>query len=253
MAWKAAVPVTGQIPETSFINPMISKFASLDRILDIINGMFGDGSERVKFSEEYRDTILAILSINQEQGPYAPITPQTINLAKSELRRRRVVEAESTAATCVEHTQHEAPSWPPQKPVPLPFLTWNPTVTVTVAVLFTVILAAVPGYKAWQHPPPKPGSTRDADFWFLVQGCTMQLIGLFTIILPIALGPRMLLRQWFWTWLLVGVNFIYSVAPIPVYLHFPTEWAATIAFLGSAAQAFVTLQALFLIEKQKIQ
>lgn len=107
--------------------------------------------------------------------------------------------------------------------------------------------------KAWQYSPRKPGTIYDADFWFLVQSSMMQLVGLLTIILPLALSGRLPFRQWFWTWLLVGVSFSFSVAPIPVYLYFPTEWSATVGFLGSAAQAFVTLQALFIVNKQKTQ
>jgi hypothetical protein len=81
----------------------------------------------------------------------------------------------------------------------------------------------------------------------------MQPIGLLTIIIPLALSGRLRIQQWFWTWLLVGISFSCPIAPIPVHVYFPKEWSATIAFLESAVQAFVTLQALFVVDKQKTQ
>jgi hypothetical protein len=134
-----------------------------------------------------------------------------------------------------------------------PLQKWSSAVNVTVGIFFAVTLAAIPGYKAWQYSPRRPGTVFDADFWFLVQSSMMQLIGLLTIIIPLALSGRLRTQQWFWTWLLVGVSFSCSIAPVPAYLYFPKEWSTTIAFLGSAAQAFVTLQALFVVDKQKTQ
>ncbi len=128
---------------------------------------------------------------------------------------------------------------------------WNSSVTATLAVLFGIIISTIPGYKAWQRSPGHPGTVSDADFWFLVQSSMMQIVGLVTIILPLAMDGRLRFRTWFWTWLLVGLSFACSIAPIPAYLYWPTEWSATIGYLGSAAQTFVTLQALFLVHKEK--
>lgn len=204
----------------------------------------------------------AIISLSQARGPYAPLDMDEINVVKSEIRRRRRIESQQdheprpAARPLVEEADIPAEQGT-STPEPADSLhevqKWSSAVTATVAILFAVILAAIPGYKAWQYSPRQPGTISDADFWFLVQGSMMQIIGLLTIVLPLALSGRLMIQQWFWTWLLFGVSFLCSIAPIPVYLYFPTEWSATIAFLGSAAQAFVTLQALFGVHKQKTQ
>ena len=38
---------------------------------------------------------------------------------------------------------------------------------------------------------------------------------------------------------------------ITLYLYRPTEWSATVAFVGSAAQGFVIVQALFSASEEK--
>jgi len=189
-----------------------------------------------------------------------------VNAVKFEIRRRRKMEdsprdlaAAASSRSSVEEegieadqeNQETSPS-KPEAPM-LDVQKWSSAVTATVAILFAVILAAIPGYKAWQYSPRQPGTIYDTDFWFLVQSSMMQFIGLLTVIVPLALSGTLRIQKWFWTWLLFGISFSCSIAPIPVYLYFPKEWSVTIAFLGSAAQTFVTLQALFVVQKQKTQ
>ncbi|OCK92090.1 uncharacterized protein K441DRAFT_640740 [Cenococcum geophilum 1.58] len=265
VAWKDLVPATKSIGVADVINALMDKFASLDRILEVLKVYLKIVSQRAKFSDELRDTLFALVAVIKTGGPYAPIDMNEVNVLKTEIRRRREAE-EAQLVLPTTHASNvlvpttgyveetETPPQPqatPNEPVAVLLHKWSSTVTATVMILFAVILAAIPGYKAWQYSPRKPGTIQDADFWFVVQGSMMQLVGLLTIILPLTLSGRLLIQRWFWTWLLVGVSFSCSVAPIPVYLYFPTEWSATVAFLGSAAQAFVTLQALFIVNKEK--
>ena len=47
------------------------------------------------------------------------------------------------------------------------------------------MLSAILGYKAWRNSRHAAGTVEDADFWLLVQGCMMQLLGLLVIIFPL--------------------------------------------------------------------
>jgi hypothetical protein len=44
-----------------------------------------------------------------------------------------------------------------------------------------------------------------------------------------------------------------AIAAIPLYLYIPTIWSALISFLGSAAQAFMTLQLALILESSIYQ
>ncbi|KAF2198827.1 hypothetical protein GQ43DRAFT_474196 [Delitschia confertaspora ATCC 74209] len=112
--------------------------------------------------------------------------------------------------------------------------------------MFALVLAAIPGFIAWQYSPHEPNTPKDPNFWFHVESCMIQLIGLATIVLPLVWKERIHLKRWMWTWLLVVVGVVYGVGQIPMYLYLPTEWSATMAFVESAAKSFVTLQALFI-------
>jgi len=43
----------------------------------------------------------------------------------------------------------------------------------------------------------------------------------------------------------LAISFASRVVAIPLYLYKPTEWSASIAFVGGAAQGFVIVQAMF--------
>jgi len=124
--------------------------------------------------------------------------------------------------------------------------------TITACVTILTFLSTIPGLKAWQYSTHEPGTARDADFWFLVQGSTMQLLGLLTIIIPLVGSHRMLTRQWFWTWGFVGTSFACAVAAVPIYLHYSTACSSTLAFIASAAQGFVVMQTVLIVNRSRL-
>ncbi|KAK6538400.1 hypothetical protein TWF694_011277 [Orbilia ellipsospora] len=236
--------------------PLGVRYASVDRALHVLQSHLDLHSDRAKFSDDFTDTIEAIITAATENtSRYIPLTTDRVREIKSDIRQRRGTRIKPAEAGLIAVTNEEIEATVPdadsiQQSDSTPNI-WNSTVTATVMVLFLVILAAIPGYKAWQYSSRQAGTIYDADFWFLVQSCMMQLIGLFTIILPLALAGKLQIRQWVWTWVLFGIGIACGIAPIPMYLRWPTEWSATVAFLGSAAQAFITLQALFIFHKIK--
>lgn len=98
---------------------------------------------------------------------------------------------------------------------------------------------------AYSYSTPGPGTFKDADFWLLLQGSIMQWFSL--LIASSALWDKTTLPRWSW---LVPTIFalICSVIAIPLYLLVPTAWSALATTIGSAVQAFMTVQLAFVGE-----
>lgn len=193
----------------------------------------------------------AIRAIEQEGGRYAPLDDERIENAKNMIRRRRepargsdIQSNNANDAAAELGEQRSQPAAIPGK--------WNTSVNATIVVIFGCILAAIPGSVGWSHSLGQNGKMDTADFYFLVQGAIMQLIGVGTVILPLALTRSLFPQKWFWTWLLTFVSVACPIAASVSYCYMPTEWSASIMYVGSAAQILVTLQALFLVKRVKL-
>jgi hypothetical protein len=121
--------------------------------------------------------------------------------------------------------------------------------TITACVTGITLLSVIPVAKAWQYSRHEPGIAHDADFWFLIQGSMVQILGLLTIVIPLVGNDRMLTKQWFWTWGFIGMSFVCAVTAVPIYLYCPTEWSSMLAFMASAAQGFVVLQTVLMVNR----
>jgi hypothetical protein len=119
---------------------------------------------------------------------------------------------------------------------------WGLSPIITFLVPITVAFSFAPLFLIWFHATHTVGATSDSDFWQLVQSSTMQLLSLLTMMLPTVSNVKLARQAWILTWILAGFSATCSIVAIPIYLRFPVEWSSTIAFAGSAAQAFVTLQ-----------
>ena len=91
----------------------------------------------------------------------------------------------------------------------------------------------------YSHSPHIAGSTNDPDFWFLMQGCASQLLGL----------AASALLEWYssgyrkWRWILpMFIAALCSVLAAPLYVLVPTEWSSFLTFIASATQSFILLQ-----------
>lgn len=120
-------------------------------------------------------------------------------------------------------------------------------VTITSLTFLFTLIASITSIIAWNKSPHAPGTRHDADFWYLVQNSLLQILSTSNTIIAIRCQPWLTLEAWFWTWAFVGVALTCETVAVPLYLYAPTEWSATMAFVGSAAQAIVALQALFTV------
>lgn len=77
----------------------------------------------------------------------------------------------------------------------------------------------------------------------------MQLLGVLIVILSLMATARLHSQPWFWMWFFSIASAGCSVSAIPLYLYLPAEWSAIVAWMGSAAQAFVVLQGMFTAEQ----
>ncbi|KAK3360909.1 hypothetical protein B0T24DRAFT_539755, partial [Lasiosphaeria ovina] len=114
---------------------------------------------------------------------------------------------------------------------------------VNFAVPSVTVLACIPAFMGWwlSTGPGELGRYDDAEFWQLVAGGAMQLLGLFTMLWPNVMAggggePRR------WTWILAAVSALSVVVSMLLYLLVSPGWSSLVSFLGSAAQVFILLQ-----------
>ncbi|KAF5546761.1 salicylate hydroxylase [Fusarium napiforme] len=109
---------------------------------------------------------------------------------------------------------------------------WLTFIGTTLSNVWTFALA-------YNYSDHKPGTTKDADFWFLMQSCITQGFTLIISGIPLRADPRLRKRTWVPPMLLALVCTI--IAP-PLYLTAPTEWSSFVGLIASGIQAFMVLQ-----------
>jgi hypothetical protein len=106
----------------------------------------------------------------------------------------------------------------------------------------TVIVAIPMVSQAWQHSPHTAGAVTDADFWYLIQNCSMTVLALVTMAIPLSKGNNLPRYLGYWIWGPVTIAILCAMTAPVVYLYKPTEWGAFMSIAAGAMQAFVTLQ-----------
>ncbi|KAF2456357.1 hypothetical protein BDY21DRAFT_346889 [Lineolata rhizophorae] len=76
----------------------------------------------------------------------------------------------------------------------------------------------------------EPGTAKDADFWFLIQGCTTQLFSL--VVAGLILRQEKRASKLIWG-TPTGIALISTILAIPLYLMVPTEWSAFLVMVGA--------------------
>lgn len=113
-------------------------------------------------------------------------------------------------------------------------ITRQETVILVALILVFLIGAIIPGYKAFaiSMQSRSPGSTGDADFWYLIQSSIMAVLGNIVVIVPL------LKKSWFspayslmWTFFMLGLAF--SIISIIIYPLINTGWSSMVSFFGS--------------------
>ncbi|KAL9570952.1 hypothetical protein ACKAV7_005289 [Fusarium commune] len=109
---------------------------------------------------------------------------------------------------------------------------WLTFVGTTLSNVWTFALA-------YNYSDHSPGTTKDADFWFLMQSCITQGFTLIISGIPLKADPRLRKRTWVPPMLLALVCTV--IAP-PLYLAAPTEWSSFVGLIATGIQGFMVLQ-----------
>ncbi|KAF5715797.1 hypothetical protein FGLOB1_2834 [Fusarium globosum] len=120
----------------------------------------------------------------------------------------------------------------PTQPGTFTTILWLTFIGTTLSNVWTFALA-------YNYSDHKPGTTKDADFWFLMQSCITQGFTLVISGIPLWSDPRMQKRTWVPPMLLALICTI--IAP-PLYLTAPTEWSSFVGLIATGIQAFMVLQ-----------
>ena len=116
---------------------------------------------------------------------------------------------------------------------------------MNAATLLVIVSCIVPTVFAWQRSPTEIGSIDDPDFWLalqtlLLQTLLMQLLGLFTMMLPVSRFAPAVAWQLAWAFAIVAGL---CAIDIPVlYVTVPVKWSYLASYMASAAQAAVLLE-----------
>ena len=94
-------------------------------------------------------------------------------------------------------------------------------------------------WKAYQFLPHKSGTSSDADFWFLVQICVSQFVGLILSAGGLWRQSPGSIQYWLPPTLLAVVCIVLAV---PLYLFTPTEWSNFAVIVAGAIQSVLILQ-----------
>lgn len=112
--------------------------------------------------------------------------------------------------------------------------------TILWATFLSNIVLTIPFlWKAYEFSSHAPGTRSEADFWFLVQGCASQLVGLLISALGLYRKPSVSMWMWLPPILLATSC---NIVAIPLYLKAPTEWSSFCVVVAGAIQSFMVLQ-----------
>jgi hypothetical protein len=107
--------------------------------------------------------------------------------------------------------------------------------TFMITTLGTIPLFAL-GYRYSEH---QPGTTEDADFWFLAQSSLTQALGVVMLYMLIWKSNQLPKRVGI---PLLTIAFLSTILTIPLYTRVPTEWSNFLSIIGACIQAFMVLQ-----------
>jgi hypothetical protein len=110
--------------------------------------------------------------------------------------------------------------------------------TFIASVIVTLPTCAI----AVRSSPHTSGTAQDAGFWFLMQGSSMQLLGLLTTGIPMWRGKELSGHSWYWTWGFMGLAIGCVIAAPISYCKVPIEWSSLLSVMAGIVQAFVVLQ-----------
>ncbi len=112
------------------------------------------------------------------------------------------------------------------------------------------ICAFVPAMMAYIHTTNGPGSWNDNDFWGLLAGVVLQILGLGVqilgpLVLPSSLQTRLHQETQVLVWIFAAFTFICTLAGVILYGTVSAPWSGVLAFAAQAMMSFVQLLLVF--------
>ncbi|KAI1372932.1 hypothetical protein F4677DRAFT_448964 [Hypoxylon crocopeplum] len=115
------------------------------------------------------------------------------------------------------------------------------------------ILSLIPMGFAWSKSTGDPGSTDDPDFYQLMSGAAMQILGLYTAVWTVHKRSQDNPNAWRRALFLTAGGVACACAAVPLYIFVPTMWSAFASFFATAFQAGVTLELALMTELPKLK
>ena len=95
--------------------------------------------------------------------------------------------------------------------------------------------------------PKTNGAAEDAGYYSLLSSSLMGCLSILTLMIPTIQDTHIAKQPWTLSWGLAAASFLLDIAAIPLYTKYQVRWSVGVAFLGSALQAFVTLQLMYTV------
>lgn len=104
--------------------------------------------------------------------------------------------------------------------------------------VFFIILAFIPGYQGFaiSAQSHENGSTNDSDFYYLMQGSIMSVLGNFATALPLLQSTRISGTSYFF-WAFSAMGLFSAVLSVAIYPFANTGWSSVVSFIGTVASA----------------
>ncbi|KIW19636.1 hypothetical protein PV08_00210 [Exophiala spinifera] len=238
---RAAIPQDMKPPRditSQTMSSILQRVETVEEFVERYDAWSGQ-PERTRASVELQMHSIQIAAANV--GRYTPSpTADQIDEIKADIRRRRAAGPPRFIIS----------AYPSTSSVQSSPANWNPTITALISLI--TLVSMVPGLIGWQYSSHTRGTVKDANFWFLVQSCLVQILGVVITVFALFSSPRLPKQPWNWAWAFVVTSIGLTAGSVPAYLYAPTEWSTLMAFLGSTAQMCVVLQAMFTIDQVRM-
>lgn len=134
----------------------------------------------------------------------------------------------------------------PRKPMPAP----APSALLAMISFACSVCAFVPAMMAYITTTNGPGSWNDNNFWGLLAGVILQVLGLGAQILgplalPNSLQTRLQQETQVLVWIFAAFTFVCTLVSVILYGTVSAPWSGVLAFAGQAMMGFVQLMLVF--------
>ncbi|KAI0133975.1 hypothetical protein BJ170DRAFT_716280 [Xylariales sp. AK1849] len=114
--------------------------------------------------------------------------------------------------------------------------------TLHALTVISILLAFIPSLFGWSRSDSAPGTTEDADFWWMISNVVFQALSFLVFAIPIWHRATLPIADNYWTWVLILVGISIALAAIPLYILVSVKYSSMASFIGSAVAALIQVQ-----------